>query len=386
MSDERTPEPADVPSSGGAGAPEPGAQPVGWAWAQQSRPVAPPTAWVETEPLAYHQLLRGVPRYRWWRPLLALALGLLYYVTLSIVFSALVIVPYLLITGAEFSEAEILALALPDTQRPVSLIVSLGSVALMIPSVWLAMLSTGLTPVTRSWSVALRIRWGLLGRTLLPAVVALLVMNAVGIAAGAALAGPEVAASSGPAAEVAGSSSSGLPFDPTLALWSTLIILLLVPFQAAAEEVVFRGFFMQALGAWLHTSRGGRFGVVLRGPMLPVLIPSLLFGFAHIYDLWGWLTVVLLALVAGWLTWRTGGLEAAITIHVINNLVAFGFLVLAVGGETAQTASGAGVGSVVGAIAGLGVYVWWVDRLFARRGGPRTRIDLVQPLAGGERR
>ena len=47
-------------------------------------------------------------------------------------------------------------LAIPDTQRPISLLLTLGSVAMMIPAVQLAMLSTGLSPVGRIWSVALR--------------------------------------------------------------------------------------------------------------------------------------------------------------------------------------------------------------------------------------
>ncbi|MER2134496.1 MAG: CPBP family intramembrane glutamate endopeptidase, partial [Arthrobacter sp.] len=31
--------------------------------------------------------------------------------------------------------------------------------------------------------------------------------------------------------------------------------------------------------------------------------------------------VAVFAVAAGWLTWRTGGLEAAIALHVVNNLV-----------------------------------------------------------------
>ena len=49
------------------------------AWARQAVEVQ----WEETEPLEYHQLLRGVPRPRWWKPLVGLLLGVLYYLTLS---------------------------------------------------------------------------------------------------------------------------------------------------------------------------------------------------------------------------------------------------------------------------------------------------------------
>lgn len=358
MSDEQHPQqgPAERPAS-----------PEEWGWAQRT---AAPIHWVETEPLEYHRLLRGAPKYRWWKPLLALVLGFFYYLTFTVVFSVVVMVPYLLLSGAELSEETILALAIPDTQQPISLVVTLGSVALMIPAVWLAMLSTGLTPVGRAWSVALRIRWRLLFRTVIPAFVALAVMNVVGIASELAFAA--VIGEATPIAETP-------TIDPTLALWSALIILLLVPIQATAEELVFRGMFMQTLGAWFGGSRAaGAVGAFLRGPWIPIVVPSIIFGFAHIYDIWGWMAVVLLALVAGWLSWRTGGLEAAITIHIVNNWIAFGLMVVAVGGETKQTASGAGPGALIGEIVGLGLYVWWVERVFVRKGGPRTRIDLVQ--------
>ncbi|MFC7766719.1 CPBP family intramembrane glutamic endopeptidase [Leucobacter soli] len=313
------------------GAPAPDAAPTPqWAWA---KPVQEPQ-WVETPPLAYHQLLRGVPRYRWWKPLLALLLGVLYYLTLSVAFGLIVIFPYLAFSGADLLDPDaILELALPDTQKPVSMLLTLGSVALMLPSALLAMLSVGLTPAKRLWSVALRIRWRWIGRTVLPAFATLFVMNSLGIVFELALAGGAV-----------DDGEFSMPhIDPTAALWSAGIALLLVPVQATAEELVYRGMFMQTLGAWLGGVRGATaFAAFLRGPWLVILVPAILFGFSHIYDIWGWLMVVALAVVAGWLTWRTGGLEAAISIHVVNNLVAFGFMTVGFGGETGQTESGGG--------------------------------------------
>lgn len=339
----------------------------------QATPVVPAVPeWVETDPLEYHQLLRGVAKYRWWKPLLALVLAGIYYLTLSVVYTFVVMVPYFLITGAELTEQALYEMAIPDTQQPMSLVVSLGSVALMIPAVWFALWSTGLTPIGRGWSVALRIRWRLLGRFLLPALASIVAMNVLGIALEIAFAAltPE-------GAEI---ESEPVTVDPTLALWSALIILLLVPIQATAEELVFRGLFMQVLGGWCYTRKAvtaiGRF---LRGPWIPIAVPSILFGFAHIYDIWGWCAVVALAITAGWVTWRTGGLEAAIAIHVINNLIAFGFMLFAFGGQTGQTESGAGLGSLIGQLLGLVLFVWWIERVFVRNRGIRTRIDYVRP-------
>lgn len=360
MSSSQGPEPAGPPAE--AQDPRPAAESpaAGWAWAKPAQPIR----WVPTEPLEYHRLFRGVPRYRWWRPLLALLLGVVYYLTLSVVFGLLVMVPYLMISGAPLDQDALMELAIPDTQRPISLLLTLGSVAMMIPAVQLAMLSTGLSPVGRIWSVALRIRWGLIWRTALPALAALVVMNAIGFALEAALA--------------AGRGGAAPPEAPVidwgLAAWSAALILVLVPIQSAAEEMVFRGLLMQVIGSWL------------KSPWFAIVIPSVLFGFAHIYDVWGWLSVVAMALIAGWISWRTGGLEAAISLHVINNWVAFGFMTAGVGGATAQTESSGGLGSLIGTVVGLLLYAWWVDRGFRRSGGGRMRVDLVEdrgPAAGG---
>ncbi|MBN9613261.1 MAG: CPBP family intramembrane metalloprotease [Actinobacteria bacterium] len=340
--------------------------PQQWGWA------APPlqVQLAETPPLEYHQLLRGARRYRWWKPLLALLLGVIYYFTLSTVFGLAVIMPYLATSGANALDPQsIMALALPDTQNPASMLLTLGSVALMIPAACLAMLSVGLSPARRLWSVALRIRWRWIARTALPAIAALLVMNGLGIALQLAFSGG------------ADSGTGGEPphIDPVPAIWSAVLVVLLVPLQSTAEEVVYRGMLMQTLGAWLGGVRGATgFANFLRGPWLPIAVPAIAFGFSHIYDVWGWIAVVVMALVAGWLTWRTGGLEAAISLHVVNNVVAFGFMIVGFGGETAQSESTGGPGSAIGSAIGLVLYAWWVDRDFRRNDGMRTRIDTIE--------
>jgi membrane protease YdiL (CAAX protease family) len=93
-----------------------------------------------------------------------------------------------------------------------------------------------------------------------------------------------------------------------------VVILLTTPLQAIGEEYAFRGYAMQA------------FGSLTRSPWFAILLSAVLFTAAH-----GSQNVPLLAdrfafgLLAGYLVWRTGGLEAGIALHVWNNLVAFGF-------------------------------------------------------------
>lgn len=375
---------------------------------------APVTAlqWRETEPLEYHQLLRGVPRYRWWKPLLGLLLGTIYYLTFSVIYTIAVAGFSGAFTDLSVTEESFMELFIPDTQRPLSLVNALGSIALMIPAALLAMLSVGLTPAGRMWSVALRIRWRWIVRTILPAFGAMLVINVLAILFGMLFA-------------VFGGSGEEFTADPpsdfsvSAALWSMLLVLLLVPLQASAEELVFRGALMQAIGSWRNskwfvivlaagvpigalllywtagievlTGQGGSVLIVgsllfaaaalmrrfTGSPLIAVALPSLLFALAHIYEIWGMLAVASMALVTAWLAWRTGGLEAAITLHVANNLVAFTFMAFAYGGETGQTADGGTLTSLIASIVGMVLFAWWVDRDFSRRDGRRTRVDLV---------
>ncbi|MFT9665790.1 lysostaphin resistance A-like protein [Streptomyces rhizosphaericola] len=114
----------------------------------------------------------------------------------------------------------------------------------------------------------------------------------------------------------------------TAFLVSLAVLGALVPFQAAAEEYVFRGWLVQVIGR------------AVRSPWPAVVIASLLFALAHGFgELSGFVLLFYSALWWGWLVIRTGGLEAVITMHAANNLLAFG---LAAGfGELASTETAA---------------------------------------------
>jgi membrane protease YdiL (CAAX protease family) len=101
----------------------------------------------------------------------------------------------------------------------------------------------------------------------------------------------------------------------------TLIILAVVsvvfiPFQAAFEEVLFRGYLMQG------------FAVLFRNRWLPLLITSVLFGLMHslnpeVKD-FGFLIMmpqyILFGLVFGIITILDDGIEAAMGAHAANNI------------------------------------------------------------------
>lgn len=108
-----------------------------------------------------------------------------------------------------------------------------------------------------------------------------------------------------------------------------LVVVLLTPLQAAGEEFVFRGYLAQAFGG-LATRLGSR-----AAAGVAVVVPALLFAAAHGLgqDLPVFFDRFAFGVVAGALVLLTGGLEAGIAMHVLNNFLAFG-LALAFGDMT----------------------------------------------------
>jgi membrane protease YdiL (CAAX protease family) len=95
-----------------------------------------------------------------------------------------------------------------------------------------------------------------------------------------------------------------------------LISLIFIPFQAAFEEVLFRGYLMQG------------FAVLFRNRWLPIVITSMLFGLMHAFnpevEEFGFLIMmpqyVLFGLIFGVVTILDDGIEAAMGAHSANNI------------------------------------------------------------------
>lgn len=164
-----------------------------------------------------------------------------------------------------------------------------------------------------------------------------------------------------------GNLTSGIVWNQHV-LAMLIAFVLLVPFQATAEEIVFRGLAMNVIGAWL------------RHPAWAVLIPVPFFVFGHIYDLPGLIDVGIFAVIVGTLTIITGGLEAGIAFHIINNLFAFVLGVLS--GADLNATSSPTIEVVMSIIAPVGFAVIVVldhrrrGGSSSRRGGPTDREPL----------
>jgi uncharacterized protein len=99
-------------------------------------------------------------------------------------------------------------------------------------------------------------------------------------------------------------------------IWLSIISLLLIPFQASLEEILFRGYLMQG------------FAVLARNRWFPLLMTSLLFGLMHCINPevkeYGFLVMMaqymLSGIVFGITTIMDDGIEAAMGAHAANNI------------------------------------------------------------------
>ena len=242
----------------------------------------------------YPQLLR-TPGRRWWKPLLGLLLA-----ALTLVLASVVVVLAAAAVGALVGVEDPFSDESLSADTPLGLVANNLAIAMIVPSVLLAVFLVHRERIGWLSSVVARLRWGLLGRLFVVALGLVLVFFA------ATFLVPPV-----------GFGDVDVPSTGRLvALFA--VILLSTPLQAAAEEYGFRGYLTQALCSWF-----ARPGV---GTVVAALVTAFLFALAHgAQDPWLFSDRFAFGLVASWLAWRTGGLEAAIALHVANNLVSLGY-------------------------------------------------------------
>ncbi len=259
----------------------------------------------ETRPgLPYHLILRG-GRPGWWRAVLGVVILLIGMLIFAPVFWQ---IPFGIGFALDGQEVVSSVERLLDLDHPTPLGLAYLNLVLAsaIPLTWfIVRVVHGLRP---RWlaSVFPRLRWRFLlvcfGLSL-AALVATLVVSAV------------------LPAQDTGAEPSGTLNDFTRTTRDfLLVVVFLTPLQAAGEEYAFRGYLTQAFG--------GLFG----SRVVAVVLPAFLFGLAHgvgqsipiFFDRFAF------GLVAGVLVILTGGLEAGIAMHVLNNWLAFG-LALAYG-------------------------------------------------------
>ena len=317
--------------------PPPGYGPPPWPSGPPAWP-APQTPFDAAQP--YHRTLR-TRRWRWWRPLLVLLVAVAAYLLLALLsFVLLFVVEWQSLSSGSEEEA------MAALGTPVGLLVTNLSLAAAIPAAILGVLAGARLRPGWLASVTGRLRWRVLLRATLIALVLVPVFYGLSLLL--------------PVPDGAGTEAPGTTWG-TFGAYAA-VVLLTTPLQAAGEEYAFRGLLLQVVGAWV------------RWPVVGGLLSATLFALAHgsqnaplFLDRFGF------GLVAWWLVMRTGGLEASIAMHAVNNVVVF--LVAAAFGQVGDslTVTEAPWSFVVLDVAQLVVFAWLVEVLVVRRLHPAVR-------------
>ena len=101
---------------------------------------------------------------------------------------------------------------------------------------------------------------------------------------------------------------SGRSGEIRFTLGGFFMLTLMLPFQGMAEELLYRGFFMQTIGSWFKIS------------LLGLIIQAPLFAMAHSYNTIGVIASALTALIYGLICVYSKGIEASSALHILNNL------------------------------------------------------------------
>ncbi len=308
--------------------------------------------------LTYPLLLTG-GRPGWWRYIVGVLVMLAGLVLVAPLVVMLPFALYYLTNGSDFTDS-MSALVDLDHPTPAGLAYLNLSLAAAIPLSWFVVkVVHGLRPAWLS-SVVPRLRWRYLFACLAVAMVALIATLFVAALLPAQGEGTEM--------------SGGLNDFTSTTRDFLIVLVLLTPLQAAGEEYAFRGYLMQA------------FGGLFRTPWVAVVASAFIFGLAHgigqsapiFFDRFAF------GLVAGALVVITGGLEAGIAMHVLNNWLAFG-LALAYGdmGSTLNPTGGSWWSIPVTLTQSL-VYLG-LATLVARRMGLSDRADPAVLVASRAR-
>jgi membrane protease YdiL (CAAX protease family) len=185
----------------------------------------------------------------------------------------------------------------------VALIVSLAGISLALPLVLAVTRWIGARPVGTLASVTGRLRWRWLGWCMLFAFLTTVVFLLFAVVV----------------TWTSGSVSAADNDPPVVSVTSATLIALVVCLpvvvtvtvvQSAAEEFVARGWLLQAVGGFTA------------GPWPAIGVQAGVFTVLHGFNgnVWGYAGLIGYAMLIGWLTVSTGGIEAGIALHVVSNV------------------------------------------------------------------
>lgn len=232
---------------------------------------------------------------RWWMGLVGIVIAVVVFFVVSVV-GGIIAVAIDIATGAISQED---AMAGKITNTPLLLLTVNLSLILGGLVAWLAHRILHKQPWSRIFSVLPRMRWKWWGLSLACTVPLFVLYMGIGFLFDNSA--------------IMGSGDSSFTFDGTAVAY-LLIIVLTTPFQAAAEEVMFRSYIPRVFGSWIPRVGG----------IVGVIVATILFTLAHgASDPWLWAYYAVFGLVMAALTHFTGGIEAPIVVHAVNNVTMF---------------------------------------------------------------
>ena len=273
--------------------------------------------------------------WAWWRPLFGLLLFVVVYFVLAAA-TAVAAVLGLVVSGSDPGVLpDLVTVELTD---PWVLLFVNASLIVAIPCVW--MLWAVLHGMGIGWSSSVlgRLRW----RLFLPYTGLAVAVLGAGIGLSVLL------------GFVLGEEDVTGPV-PGLG-WLLVVVLLTTPLQSAAEEYVFRGYLSQAIAGWIGRPQAGALVAAVTTAALfsalhaPPDVPTFLDRFAF-------------GLAASAVVWLTGGLEAAIVLHAVNNVLVFVLAgLLGEGVATTEVPAHLGLLALLVSLLTMAAYVAFVAR------------------------
>ncbi len=318
------------------GPPQPGGPPPPWAGPQQWGPPPKPPK-LPVEPREYPAFWRA-PGIRAWRPIVAIVLGAVGFLVSSIVVTVAALWLESLFTGVSIVDT---SLGLMDgVITPTVFLANSVALGVLIP---LSFLLSRLVGQKGGWlsSVAGRVRWGWLLKCFLVSFIALGAFTVITTTA-------------------EGWQEMELSLRPGW-WWLLIGVLLVTPFQAAGEEYLIRGILNRGVASLIPPRMVG----AIIGAVLSSTVFMLLHGAG---DVWLNITYFSMGMLFSYLTWRTGGLEAAVAMHAANNLIALVFVPFQDLSDIFDREAGAGDATVLIQLALLAISAT-VIVVMARRGG-----------------
>lgn len=259
-----------------------------------------------TETSEYITFPRTFEKYKWYKPILVLILGLVIMTILQIIMT----LAFSQIYGWKFIMSianggyEVLNTEIGEIYTDLSVII-------MIPSLYIASKIVKDRPFSSYESSRGGWNYKLYFKALIIPFIMYMIFGAIDFA----IKGPE------------GTAHFSLLF--------LILTLILVPLQCIAEEYVFRGLFMQTFGSWFKI------------PVLAVILQAIVFALCHAYNSLGIIEVFISGLFFGFIAWKTNGIEVSSAVHSVNNFTISLFVMLGIQSSTSSPTLTDAVTSIV---------------------------------------